>query len=260
MAWTGKLLGAIFGYLAGGWIGAIVGLLLGHFFDQARSKLGRAVGEASRVQQVFFRTTFSVMGYVAKADGRVSQAEIQAAETVMRHMDLSGEQRRAAIEYFSQGKQADFNLDSALAEFRQACGRQPLLSRMFLEIQLRAALADGRVDAAEHQAMVRIARALGLSEADVARLEAMLSGDFRQHAHAEAQSPDSLEHSYQVLGVNRTASNDEIKKAYRRLISQHHPDKLVSQGLPEQMLRMAKEKTQEISKAYDTIKQARGMR
>lgn len=260
MAWTGKLLGLIFGYLAGNWIGAAIGLVLGHLFDRARNKLGRAVGEASRIQQVFFRTTFSVMGYVAKADGRVSQAEIEAAETVMRHMDLSADQRRAAIEYFHQGKQSDFNLDRALAEFTQACGRQPLLSRMFLEIQLRAALADGRVASAEHQAMVHIARSLGLSEADVARLEALLSGGFDRQAHSQTAQRNDLEHSYQVLGIDRSASDDEVKKAYRRLISQHHPDKLVSQGLPEQMLRMAKEKTQEISKAYDVIKQARGMR
>ncbi len=255
--WSGKLVGGLAGLLLGGWIGAAVGVFLGHMYDRARAVV-RPVAEAlSRMQETFFRTTFQVMGHISKADGRVSEAEIRAAEQIMSRMHLSAQQRQSAIEYFRQGKAADFDLDEALDVLRGVIRWQPMLARFFLEVQLEVAFADGRVDPAERALLMRIAERLGLAAEDVQRLESLLRGERRSEAHTGGA--DALAAAYQTLGVSPQASDAEVKQAYRRLMSQHHPDKLASQGLPEEMMRLAKEKTQHILAAYETIRRARGM-
>ena len=261
--WIGKLVGALLGYLAGGLLGLVLGALVGHWFDRglARAALGGlGLGNLAELRRAFFESTFAVMGHVAKADGRVSPAEIAAAEAAMSQMNLSAEQRREAIEHFNRGKQADFDLDAAVSRLvRATSGRGPL-PRMFLEIQIQAALADGRIDAAEREALLRVARGLGLGEQDYARLEAFLAGGQRRARAAEGRGGDVLAEAYQELGVSREASDAEVKRAYRRLMNEHHPDKLAARGLPEEMRRVAEERTREIRAAYDTVREARGMR
>lgn len=257
MNWIGKIIGAVFGYMAGGVLGALVGLALGHWFDRGLARARMASG-GNDPRAVFFRTTFTVMGHICKADGRVSQAEIAAAEQVMNRMRLSQTQRRQAIEYFNQGKSAEFDLDAALAEFRQACRRMNLV-RIFLEIQIQAAMADGTLGDAEARVLKRIASHFGISEADFERLVAFLAGGY-QRSHASQAGRDPLPEAYRELGVSEDASDAEVKRAYRKLMSEHHPDKLVSKGLPEEMSDVAKERTQEIQAAYDTIRRARGLK
>lgn len=262
MKYLGKLLGAFFGFIYGGPVGLIVGLIVGHLFDRARtSTLGRGTGQAHEIQATFFSTMFSVMGYVCKVDGRVSEQEIEAARRIMDSMGLSREKRREAIDCFNLGKRDDFDLDAALARFRRVCRGQVNLFRVFLEIQLQAAFADGKLGSAERRALMQIARGLGLSEQDFARLEALLQGGFYAGGYQSgaAARPDRLAKAYRVLDVSDKAPDGEVKRAYRRLISQHHPDKLVSRGLPEEMMKMAEEKSREITAAYDIIKEARGM-
>lgn len=260
MRWIGKALGAAFGYLAAGPFGALLGAFVGHLFDRglAQHFVG-ASGAAAQIQAAFFRATFTVMGYVCKADGRISEAEIAIAEHVMAQMALSAEQRRQAIAYFNQGKQPGFALDAVLEQFRTLCRWQPNLFRFFLEVQLQAAFADGKLDQVERELLLHVADRLGLSPHEYARLESLLRGEQHQR-QARGSRTDSLTAAYEILGVSKDALDSEVKKAYRRLMNQHHPDKLVAKGLPEEMMKMAKEKTQEIRAAYDTIKQARGMR
>lgn len=257
MMWIGKLIGAVVGYMLGGVLGALIGLGLGHWADRRLSVTRIGLGNVRQIRETFFSATFSVMGHVCKADGRVSEAEIAAAEAVMRHMNLSAEQRREAIGHFQAGKRADFDLDTALDAFRRASHGQSLLIRMFLEIQIQAALADGQVDEAEREALLYIARRLGLSDSDYARLEAFLRSG-AQRAGGTSGGP-SLDDAYAELGVSREASDAEVKRAYRKLMSQHHPDKLVSRGLPESMIKVAQERTQAIQAAYEAVKKSRGM-
>lgn len=253
--WIGKVVGGVLGYMLGDWVGALIGVLVGHWVDRGLAGAARGGARLRALHRVFFRTTFQAMGYVCKADGRVSEAEIAIAEAVMDRMSLSETQRREAMEHFRAGKAEGFDLDAALDDFRRHGGRHPHLVRMFLEIQIQAAFADGRIDGAEHEAMLHIARRLGLSPTDYARLEALLT------ARAPgAPAADALPAAYQTLGVEPAASNVEIKRAYRKLINQHHPDKLVARGLPEAMTNMAQARAQEIQTAYDAVKRARGMR
>ena len=140
---------------------------------------------------------------------------------------------------------------------------------MLLEILLQVALADGQIDQAEEAILVRVAEGLGVPRAQFQQIlnmllaQAQFSGAGRAHRGgqgAAGPSRPSLGQAYQVLGVTESASNQEIKKAYRKLMSEHHPDKLAAKGVPEEMIRMATEKTAEISKAYDMIKDSRGFK
>lgn len=266
MNWWGKILGAGFGLMAGGPLGAVLGAAMGHAFDRGLSGVGEPRGgRRERVQATFFRATFSVMGHVAKADGRVSAREIGVAEDVMRQMRLDQAQRREAIELFNKGKAHDFDLEAVLDEFRRECRRRSTLVQMFIEIQLQAAYADGRMDEPEERVLLRICHALGVPEERFRLLERMLLGghrarqDERGGDRAGGSGAMSISDAYAMLGVSSQASNDDVKKAYRKLMSEHHPDKLLARGLPDEMVEVAKSKSQDIGRAYERIKEARGI-
>jgi DnaJ like chaperone protein len=268
MSWWGKLAGGVFGFMLGGPLGALLGSVLGHNFDKGLAGLeadGATGGQAeqARIQSAFFTATFSVMGHIAKADGRVSTEEINQARAIMAQMDLPAEMRRAAIDLFNQGKRHDFPLDDVLNQFRRECRRRTTLIQMFLEIQIQAAWADGKLDTAEEQLLLHICQKLGIPEFLFRQLERMIhaqqGGQYSGSSQRQAASgAPSLKDAYAMLGMSADASDAEIKKAYRRLMSQHHPDKLVAKGLPEEMMKVATRKTHEIRKAYEAIKQARG--
>lgn len=257
MAWWGKVIGGALGFMMGGPLGALLGGAIGHQFDGGM-KLGGAGGMGARLertQAAFFTATFSVMGHVAKADGRVSQHEIQAARSLMQQMRLDEAQKKAAIDLFQQGKAPDFPLDAVLAQFKTECHRQTTLLRMFFEIQVQAAMADGRMDPAEGRVLRHVGEALGFDRGQIEQLINFVSGAAGTHAAGSQVQP--ISEAYKVLGVAETASDDEIKKAYRRLTNQHHPDKLVAKGMPEEMIKLANEKTQEIRKAWERIRDHR---
>ena len=250
MAWWGTFIGGTLGFVFGGPLGAMVGAVLGGNLDRG-IKMGDqpGYGNQERVQAAFFTTTFSVMGHVAKADGHVSEQEISTAKNIMAQMQLSAQQRKAAIKFFDQGKADDFPLTDVLRQFKKECHGRRNLIQMFVEIQIATALADGKVDPGEKRVLYTIGEILGFSRNQIEHLFNIANG-------AAASSSDTLTRSqaYKILGVSKTSSEAEIKKAYRRLMSQHHPDKLVSKGLPDEMIQLATEKTQEIRKAYDLIK------
>lgn len=257
--------------MLGGPVGAVLGAALGHGFDKGLVTVTDEVlepGERERVQTAFFTTTFSVLGHIAKFDGRVSAREIGVAESIMDEMDLTPDMRRTAIRLYNEGKSPDFPLDEVLDQFRSECRRRQTLMQMFLEIQLQGAYADGRMQPVKEALLRHIAMQLGFPEAVFWRLERMVRAErgFADHAGDQERrsSPRSagasLEDAYSVLNVPSGAEDADVKKAYRRLLNQHHPDKLVSKGLPEEMMRLAAQKTHEIKQAYETIKKARGMR
>ncbi|MCG6863699.1 MAG: co-chaperone DjlA [Chromatiaceae bacterium] len=271
MAWWGKLVGGAFGFMVGGPLGALLGSVLGHGLDRGIAQQDGAeqlnTGERERVQAAFFTATFSVMGHVAKADGRVSEREIALAEAVMARMELSPEKRRAAIELFKQGKAEGFPLDDVLGQLRRECHRRRTLVQMFLEIQIQAAYADGLPGPYEKRLLLHICSRLGISEVLCRQLEQLVrlqrqfapgsAGErWRTTQRPVAKGP-TLDQAYAVLGVEHTSTDAEVKRAFRRLLSQHHPDKLVSKGLPEEMMKLATEKTREIRQAYEAITRAR---
>ena len=262
MAWWGKALGGAFGFMIGGPLGALMGIAFGHNFDRGMKGLGDSNWQGAdqgRVQAAFFTATFSVMGYIAKADGKVTQDEINLAQTVMSHLGLNAEMRESAKKLFNEGKSSDFPIDEILDQFRKESRRRTTLMQMFLEIQLQAAYADGVMHPAERKVLDHICRRLGFSPAHLNRMEEMLKAGFGGSYRQTSSTQTSVEDAYVILGVEKSINDSELKKAYRRLMSQHHPDKLVAKGLPDEMIKDATEKTQQIKSAYETVRESRGI-
>lgn len=257
MSWWATLLGGTLGFVIGGPIGALLGAALGQsvrFALRGVEVQGADDAGRERTQVAFFTATFGVMGHVAKADGRVSPDEIGLANRVMDHFGINEDQRRAARAIFNEGKAPGFPLDEVLDQLRQECGRATNLLRLFLEIQVQAAWADGGVHAEERRVLKHVASRLGFPDEAYDELERLVGSG------ATTPQPEvgpSLADAYATLGVTPDASDADVKRAYRRLMSRHHPDKLAAKGLPEEMMRTATERTQQIKAAWDRVRSAR---
>jgi DnaJ like chaperone protein len=275
MKWIGKITGGVLGALALGPVGAAIGVLLGHQFDEQSEaeEAPASTEELAAIGERFFRATFRVMGYLAKADGRVSELEIAAARAVMDELRLNDAQVREAIACFTAGKQREFDLDAELAGLASACRGRSDLARVFLEIQLRAALAGNNLEGPVRPLLNRIAAALSVSGLEMAHFETVLRiqrGAFRTagaggaagaaRGAAHASRDRALEEAYRVLETSATASDEEVEKAYRRQLQRHHPDKLKANGLPDSMIEHAKQRTQQIIEAWELIRTRRGLR
>jgi len=275
MNWWGKVLGGAFGFLIGGPIGALLGAVLGHNFDAGLKRLGHendedlSPGAQERVQATFFTATFATMGHLAKVDGEVTKDEIRMAESVMSQMQLSPEQKRVAIELFQQGKDPSYDVLAVVDQFRIECRRRTNLMRMFVEIQLHAVYADGTLHPAEEKLLGEICETLKFPKFMLRQMEILVRAGSQSRGGAngynnnDARKPVqsaglSLSQAYQMLGIEKTADKVATKRAYRKMMSQHHPDKLVAKGLPPEMIKIATEKTQSIKAAYDLIKDRRG--
>ena len=269
MAWWGKFLGGAFGFMFAGPLGAVLGVAFGHSLDvgvekdakQSKRKFSHKdeeinshFGGHERIQLAFFTATFSVIGYLAKSDGSITKPEIDMAENLMSKMDLNKSLRQAAIKLFTAGKEKQFDLDGVLAEFMQECRFRRDLLQMFIEIQFQAAYSDGQLTNIEKNILLHICNQLGFSEVDFVRFDAMHRSGFYHEKKSRHQSDSrarysstnlSLFDAYEILGVKDNNNYAEVKKSYRKLMSQHHPDKLVSKGLPDEMMKMATKKAQE---------------
>ncbi len=267
MKWIGKVTGGLLGLLAMGPLGALFGVLLGHQFDEDSGAAPEALPaeELAAIGARFFRATFHIMGYIAKADGRVSELEISAARAVMGELRLDANQTREAIGCFTAGKQPGFDFAGELAALRRACRGRPDLTRIFLEIQLRAALAGNNLAGPVRPAMQQVAAGLGISAFEFAHVEAALriqSGAFRAGASSGATAAvreARLAEAYRVLESTPGASDEQIAKAYRRQLHRHHPDKLKAHGLPDSMIEHAKQRTQQIIEAWELVRERRGI-
>lgn len=269
VSWWGKFVGGSFGLLVAGPVGALLGAAVGHRFDRAvQELLADSLGSAAqqRAQAAFFTATYLVMGHLAKADGRVSEREIAAARVVMAQMNLDPRQERLAIQLFGEGKQSEFSLDAVLTRFRHESQCRYNLVYNFIEIQLYVGYADGTLHPKVRTLLLHVCDRLNFSRARFEAMEATFEarsgngrrGGSRRRGRQVATQRLSLADAYAVLGVLPAASDDEIKRSYRRLLNRHHPDKLVNKGLTEEMVRLASDKTWRIRAAYDRIKAARG--
>jgi len=277
MSWWGKVVGGAFGFMLGGPLGALFGAAVGHHFDRGLHRIENVEQpfgngpEQERIQMAFFTATFAVMGHVAKADGRISADEIAHARAVMREMNLNPEQTRVAQSLFREGKAPGFDLEGVLRQFLRECRRRQTLLQMFLEIQLQAAYADGTLHTAEAALLRRMAGRLGFSGAQFDQLDALIraarehgtrgpggaaGGQHGRRRAAAGAAAMSADEARAILGVTPGASEAEVKKAYRRLMNQHHPDKLIARGMPEEMVKVATTRTQEIRTAYEALRRA----
>jgi DnaJ like chaperone protein len=255
MQWLGKSIGGLIGAFVAGPVGSLLGVLVGHRWDES-ARAGR--GGIRAISQLFFEVTFEIMGHVAKVDGRVSEVEVRVARRIMHGMRLTDPQVQSAIERFTRGKSTGYPFESRLRALAEQVGGRADLARAFVQIQLQSAIGAGQLGADKRQLLWRVADGLGITRAELAQLEAVVRGF--GGGGGQPTLAETLDAAYRVLGVSAQASDDEVKTAYRRLMSQHHPDKLVARGLPESMAGVAEQKTYEVRTAYEQIKTQRGFK
>lgn len=268
-----SLWGAFFGFILGGFIsfklsGGLIGQLSGF------GNMGGISGLKTQRQSIFFKTVFTLMGKLAKADGRVSEQEISHVEKFMNQLGMTPKHRKEAIDHFQTGSSNDFQIDSIIQEFNAVSVQSPNLKQLVMVYLVGVAVADGSMHPKETELLREIATKMGYSEQAFEQLLAMLQGQdqfqggtyHRGRGYSNGQggssysSQTALQSAYQALGANEKYTDAEIKKAYRRLVREYHPDKLMGQGVPEDMIKVATERSQEIQAAYEMIKKSRGMK
>lgn len=241
-------LGALLGVLLGRHpLAAALGAGLGWLLAAVVLPRLLGTGGASPVPALFM-----VLGRIAKVDGRVDASEIAVCERLMERLALDARARAEAVAAFNAGKQDDAVLDRAWADLRRARAHAPL----FLEVFIDMALADGVLAPEERRLLGRCAWMLGVREST---LELMLHRR-RRGRPGQAPADAADDDPYAVLGLDHRASDAEVRRAYRTLVSRHHPDRMTARGEAPETIRLAQTRTQAILAAYERIRSARGMR
>jgi DnaJ like chaperone protein len=251
VGWLGKILGGTIGFAIGGPLGAIAGAAFGHAFD--RSSQDALTGDGPRrlpqeqAQLTFFVATFSMLAKLANVDGRISSKEIDVINRFMLHdLHLDPQSRMVATNIFNAAINSPNQFEDFANQFYAEFHNQPQLLQMMIDILLRVATADERMSASEETLIRAAANIFNISPAMFENLRSRYG--------------QPSDHHYAVLGCSRNDSDDAIKKKYRRLVMEYHPDRIVSKGLPEEFSKFAQEKFREIQQAYDAIKKERGIK
>ncbi|MFZ2541249.1 MAG: co-chaperone DjlA [Gallionella sp.] len=255
-----KLIGVIAGYFFFGFFGAFIGLFIGSMIDRMKAYGTGGMNPLQNTlrQAVFLETVFISMGKLAKADGHVSQGEIAHVEEFMQKLGMTAEHRVQAIALFKRGADPAFDIDPIYTRFMAVCGHTKNLKQVLLVYLIVMALADGHFHPAEEALLADIAAFLGYDKATFKHLMEMVLNQ-SHFAGGQTNTVAALDDAYKALGVTKDNTDAEIKRAYRKLMSQYHPDKLMGQGVPEDMIAMATEQAKEIQLAHDLIKRGRNI-
>ncbi|MED5412003.1 MAG: co-chaperone DjlA [Pseudomonadota bacterium] len=208
------------------------------------------VPNGGRAQQLLLMAMFAVMGKIAKMDGRVTTNEVKYASTIMQLMGLSAIERQQAINYFDQGKQANTDVMPCIDNLAETIGKNSALANLFLKIQIRHALVKGELRLKEKVLLRDVAEMLGFDKPTFVKLYNEMQG----HNDTKQYKARSFSHNaYKVLQLEPDAEDGEIRRAYLRMMSRYHPDKLVRDNLSEESLKQAQEKSMAIRTAYETV-------
>ena len=267
MQYWGKVVGALAGLATGRPLIGLIGLILGHQFDRGFAdrftKFGPEVsnGRLEVLPRRFVEALFQTMGYIAKADGRVSEDEIRAARALMHRLGLGPLEVRQAIAWFEAGKDPAFPLKATLRQVRAESARKAEGRALFLRLLMEVALSKPTLHQRERAALWTVCTELDIGRVELAQLEAMLRAQrgFRRSAAGNADGR-RVDAAYATLGVQKSSSNDEIKKAYRRLMNKNHPDKLASEKPDAAAIAEAERRTREVRGAYEMLKARRSIR
>ena len=275
MSYWGKIIGAFFGYLVGGAIGALLGLAIGHIFDKGLQgkhhlKFTHLTPDVLvQIRGEFITATFAVMGYMTTIEEHSAEDKVKLAKHVMDRIGIREERRGEALRLFNEGQKPDFPLQTIIGQFYVACKNEPSLLEMFLEIQLYAAHYFGKINPLVKQTLLTICYQMDMGNGDYNRIERLVKAEYQSPTptpkiRANSKKPRirrgksaGLEDAYAMLNTTPDATDEEVKAAYRRLTSKHHPDKLVAQGMSDDVLKSAEEKTRLIRAAYERIREVR---
>lgn len=243
----------------------LLGLILGHQFDRgfaARYRSFEFQGNAAgRLPEEYIRPLFQAMGHLAKSDGRVSEAEIRASRSIMHRIGLGPARVRNAMHWFEDGKRADFPLLQTMRQARRVAARNPELRLLFVRLLLEVALSKDKLQRQERALIWTVCTEFEIGRVELAQLEAMIRAQksFR-HSPAGDADAERVRNAYLTLGVERTASNADIKRAYRRLMSRNHPDKIAGSNPAQDVVAEAERRTREVRVAYEMLKARRSIR
>ena len=251
MSLFGKIISGTIGFAMAGPLGAIAGAALGHAFDtggQTYSPAERArLSPGEEAQFTFFVAAFSMLAKLAKADGRVSKEEVDAVKNFMVYdLNLNPESIRLATNVFHAAIESPDNFVDFATQFYSQFRTQYQMLDLMIDILLRVSVADGALSTSEENLILSAVRAFNFSDEKYRKLRSKYIQDVDKY--------------YATLGCDRNDSSDHIKKQYRKLVSDYHPDKIASKGLPEEFTKFANDKFREIQEAYDVIKKERGIR
>lgn len=247
MGWMGKIVGGTLGFALGGPLGAIAGAALGHTFDASDEQYSRKrLSYHEEAQMTFFVATFSMLAKVASVDGRISPEEIHTVKNFMvNELNLNPESQRFAAEIFETAINSPMTFEDFAGQFYLQFRNQPQLLDVMIDVLLRLSVADGTLSESEEKLINSATRIFHFSEQKYSELKSRYAPDFEKY--------------YAILGTNSKASDDEIKRQYRKLVKEYHPDKIASKGLPEEFTKLANDKFREIQDAYDAVRKERGL-
>jgi DnaJ like chaperone protein len=261
----GKIIGTLIGLATLKPMLVLVGLFIGHQFDRGfamRYRVFESQGRnIPRLPDEFIRALFLTMGHLAKVDGRVSEDEIRAARMVMHRLGLNPAAVRRAIRCFDTGKQSRFPLQQTLSELRQMSARSASDRITFVRLLLEVVLAKDALKQSERALIWTICTELDVGRVELAQLEAMIRAQkgFRRSPAGDADAV-RLREAYETLGVGPRASNEEVKKSYRRLMNKNHPDKITGSNPGAAAIKEASRRTREVRAAYVMLKARRSIR
>ena len=250
MSIWGKIIGSMAGFAMAGPFGAILGAVAGHAYDALKApaamnlppRLGGPDMDRTNKEMIFSVAVIVLGAKMAKVDGAVSRAEVNAFKQVFR---IRPEDMRTVGRIFDAAKSDAAGYEPYARQVAVLFRDDPAVLEELLTGLFYVARADRDISRAELVYLRHLAEIFGFSGGDFERLRAPF---------AQPQAPDP----YAVLGVAASASNEEIKKTYRRLIRENHPDALVSKGLPKDFLKVVNERMATINAAYDQIVKERG--
>lgn len=253
MGWNGAILGGCLGSWFGKLPGIIIGGIIGHFVEESTKKKKNT---ASSPDLIFCSSAAAMLAKMAKADGRISKVEIDAVEMAFAKLGFSTRARSHAIDVFRKAKDDSRTIYEYAYDFTSVVGNEDVRV-IFYEMLWDIACADGDLSTAEKSILEKITSYL--------RINPAWYGVFyreRFGANSGGYAPkddDNINDAYSQLGVSRSASDEEIKKAYRNLAKRYHPDTLKAQGLPDEMVARANERMSKINAAWSAIKKERGL-
>ena len=257
-----RILGVIIGVLVAGPLGGLIGYFIGLTLDRGLG-IGRDKGFSFRnmFQQNYLKSMFILMGHVAKADGNINAIEITQARNLMQQMRLTEQQKLQAMRWFYQGKNQQFNLDQLLTNLKPYKLGPHL--RLLIECLTQIVSVNGKAHPEQQRILRYICNFFDMPCPNFNR-RGQSHQQYSQHSGSSSfgnrnYAANSLSDAYKTLGVERSASDSEVRKAYRRLLSKNHPDKLAAKGASDAEIKKAAEKTHLIRTAYEEVMQSRGI-
>ena len=238
MSLIGGLVGGMIGFTFLGPLGALIGSVVGS--RMGRNSVRRKNPNNFDHQVAFFAALFACLAKIAKADGQVTKEEINKIEDfITQKFNLDGEQRNFAINIFQKAKDDNVSFDAYAKQLASLLKRSPNSLMIFYELLFELAMADGELHPNEEKLLKKVPKIFGFNDG--------LYNQLFQKYGLKTQN------FYEVLGVSKQMNFDEIRKIYLKKRREFHPDKLISKGLPEELIEKAKEKFIEIQEAYEEL-------